>query len=253
MFDLIAGNTRHGFHDPTATPTIISVAAHALIVLAIVVLPVLRATHVLPPVAPAMMAFFATPATAPPPPPPPPAPAAAAHPAPRPLPNTGKLAAPIDAPPEVRPESAIDAREGTAGVVGGVEGGVPGGVVGGIVGGIVSAVALPPPPPPPPPPPAPAQAGPVRIGGIITAPALLHRVEPVYPNIAVAAKLGGVVILEATVGTDGCVESVRVLRSRGFLDASAIQALKQWRYSPLILDGVPVSFVLTVTFSFSVQ
>ena len=257
MFDLIAGNARHGFHDPTATPTIISVVAHALIVLAIVVLPVLRATQVLPPVVPTVMAFVAAPATAPPPPPPPPpppAPAAAAHPSPQPIPSAGKLAAPIDAPLEVRPESAIDAREGTAGVVGGVEGGVPGGVVGGIVGGIVSAVAPPPPPPPPPPPtPPPAHAEPVRIGGIITAPALLHRVEPVYPNIAVTAKLGGVVILEATVGTDGCVESVRVLRSRGFLEAAAIEALKQWRYSPLILDGVPVSFVLTVTFSFSVQ
>ena len=261
MFDLIAGTKPHGFHDPTAKPTIISVIAHAFVMFAVVVLPLMRATQELPSVVPSMLAFVAMPATAAPPPPPPPPPlasATAAHAAPPTLPNTGKLAAPIEAPPDVRPESAFVAREDTAGVAGGVEGGVPGGVVGGIVGGIVSAGPPPPPPPPPPPaptppPPPPVHAGPVRIGGIITAPALIHRVEPVYPNLAVAAKVGGVVILEATVGTDGCVESVRVLRSRGFLDAPAIEALKQWRYSPLVLDGTPVSFILTVTFSFSVQ
>jgi len=62
------------------------------------------------------------------------------------------------------------------------------------------------------------------------------------------------VILEATVGTDGCVESVRVLRSRHpFLDRAAVDALKQWQYSPLVLNGIATPFVLTVTFNFSVQ
>jgi protein TonB len=93
----------------------------------------------------------------------------------------------------------------------------------------------------------------VRIGGQLTAPALLRRVEPVYPDLAANAQLTGLVILEATVGTDGCVDAVRVLRSRHpFLDRAAVEALKQWQYSPLVLNGIATPFVLTVTFNFSV-
>ena len=93
-------------------------------------------------------------------------------------------------------------------------------------------------PPLPAPLPAPAPApGPVRIGGQIKAPALLHRVEPVYPDVAVLAKLTGVVVLEATVGVDGKVMAVRVLQSRGPLDRAAIDSVKQWQYSPLVLNG----------------
>ena len=128
---------------------------------------------------------------------------------------------------------------------------MPGGVTGGVVGGILSST---PPPPPPPPPPAPVPRAPVRIGGQITAPALLHRVEPTYPEMAQFAQLSGMVILEAVVGTDGCVESVRILRSRHLLlDKASEEALLQWRYSPLVLNGIPTSFVLTVTFNFSVK
>ena len=108
---------------------------------------------------------------------------------------------------------------------------------------------------PPPPPPAPATRAPVRIGGQITAPALLHRVEPMLSRRRVqVAQLSGIVILEAVVGTDGCVESVRILRSRHLLlDKASEEALLQWRYSPLVLNGIPTPFVLTVTFNFSVQ
>ena len=93
---------------------------------------------------------------------------------------------------------------------------------------------------------------PVRIGGQIMAPALLHRVEPIYPAIAAAAQVTGLVILEAVVAADGCVQSVKVLRSRHpLLDKAAVNALEEWRYSPLVLNGIPTPFVLTVTFSFS--
>ena len=129
-----------------------------------------------------------------------------------------------------------------------MEGGVEGGVLGGIVGGLPGGVVAPAPPPPPPEP-----RGPVHIGGQITAPALVKRVEPIYPEIAASAQVAGLVILEATVGADGCVESVRVLRSRHpFLDKASIDALKQWQYSPLMLNGIRTPFVLTVTFTFSV-
>jgi protein TonB len=132
----------------------------------------------------------------------------------------------------------------------GVEGGLAGGVAGGIVGGLIAAPPLPPPPPPPLPP---APKEPVRIGGAIQSPALVKRVEPIYPDIAVMAKVGGTVILEAIVNDRGKVESVRVLRSVRFLDQSAIEAVRQWEYSPLVLNGIPTRFILTVTLRFRTE
>ncbi|MEQ1911473.1 MAG: energy transducer TonB, partial [Vicinamibacterales bacterium] len=84
-------------------------------------------------------------------------------------------------------------------------------------------------------------------------PVQVKRVEPTYPDLALVAKITGMVILEATVSTDGTVESVRVLRSVKFLDQAAVDAVKQWRYSPLVLNGVPTPFVLSVSLSFSVK
>ena len=67
-------------------------------------------------------------------------------------------------------------------------------------------------------------------------------------------QITGLVILEAVVDKTGCVESIKVLRSRHpLLDNAAIDALRQWQYAPLVLNGTPVSFVLTVTFNFSIQ
>jgi len=91
----------------------------------------------------------------------------------------------------------------------------------------------------------------VRIGGELQAPALVERVEPEYPPIAIQAQVQGIVILEAVVGHNGRVEDVRVLRSIPLLDKAAITAVRQWRYSPLLLNGTPERFVLTVTVSFS--
>jgi protein TonB len=196
-----------------------------------------------------MMAFVASPVAPPPPPPPPPPKAAPRAPEAKPQPTavSNPDAAPIEAPAAITPEPLF-AGSGEGGIEGGVEGGIAGGTLGGIVGGLVDA---PPPPPPPPAPPAPQQ--PVRIGGQISAPELLRRVEPVYPDIAVMAKVTGTVILEAMVATDGTVESVKVLRPVKFLDGAAIDAVKQWRYKPLILNGMPVPFVLTVTLTFSIK
>ena len=114
-----------------------------------------------------------------------------------------------------------------------------------------SSAALPTCQPPPPPPPAPR--APVRTGGQIQAPALVKRVPPVYPPLAVNANVQGVVILEATVGRDGRVEGVEVLRSVPLLDRAAIDAVRQWVYAPLLLNGQAERFILTVTVSFSLS
>jgi protein TonB len=249
MFDLISGGPRHPFHDPTPAPVVASIVGHAVVLTLVVVLPLAYATDRLPKV-PTMMAFVAPPPVPPPPPPPPVPVRAAEKPAPsRPqaAPTTGTFTIPLDAPSGIIPEPPAAMYGGEGGVEGGIEGGVAGGIVGGLV------AAPPPPPPPPAAPPAPKPVVPVRIGGNISAPALVKRVEPVYPDLALMAKVGGMVILEAVVNTDGSVESVRVLRSVKFLDNAAIDAVRQWKYSPLILNGVPTPFVLTVTLNFRTE
>ena len=249
MFELISGGPRHPFHDRTIAPQVVSMAVHGTILSAAILLPLLLASEKLP-VVPTMMAFVASPVEPPPPPPPAPPKAAARAPEAKVMarPEANAAAAPILAPTEITPEPMLRGDE-TFGVEGGVEGGLEGGTIGGIVGGLVDA----PPPPAPPPPPPPAPRDPVRIGGQISAPELLHRVEPVYPEFAVLAKVTGTVILEAVVAPDGTVQSVKVLRGVKLLDGAAIEAVKQWRYKPLILNGVPTRFVLTVVLTFSIK
>jgi protein TonB len=246
MFDLITGQARH-LPRHQGVPIVVSTTAQVLVGALVLAVPYLYVTEQLPEI-PSMMAFVAAPPPPPPPPPPPaPAPKTAAKPETPPI-KPGQLRAPVEAPPAVAPEPVATSGS-EEGVYGGVEGGVPGGVYGGVVGGIPDVV----PPPPPPPPPAQSR-GPVRIGGQLKAPELVQRVDAEYPGIALAAQMEGLVILEAVVGEAGNVEEARVLRSAGFagvLDRAALAAVRQWRYSPLLLNGRPTRFVLTVTMSFS--
>lgn len=150
-------------------------------------------------------------------------------------------AAPVEAPKAIIPETPAPVAV-SQGVPGGVAGGVPGGVMGGVVGGI-------PAPPPPPPPP----AAPVRVGGNIKTPTKTKNVPPIYPPIAQSARVSGVVIIEATIGTDGRVKDAKVLRSIPLLDQAALDAVKQWQFTPTLLNGVPVPVIMTVTVNFTLQ
>jgi protein TonB len=116
-----------------------------------------------------------------------------------------------------------------------------------VQGGSLGIEAAPPPPPPPPP------AAPVRVGGNIQAPQKVHNVNPTYPSIAQSARVQGVVIIEAIIGPDGAVQEARVLRSIPLLDAAALDAVRQWRYTPTLLNGVPVPVIMTVTVNFTLQ
>jgi protein TonB len=78
-------------------------------------------------------------------------------------------------------------------------------------------------------------------------------VHPVYPAIAQSARVQGVVIVEATIGPDGKVQDARILRSIPLLDAAALEAVKQWEYTPTTLNGVPVPVIMTVTVNFTLQ
>ena len=243
MFDLITGSNQRPLRERAPASKVAAVTIHAGLLIVLFSIPLLRVEVPLPQL-PTIMAFVAPSPAAPPAAPPPPAPQRRNSPE---QPEGPVPSQSVTAPTLETSDVKAEPTAGNSGMAAesGVQGGAQGGTSGGIVGGLVSAQ------PPPPPPPAPA--APVRITGQMVAPALLHRVEPVYPAAASEAHLSGLVILEVVVDTQGRVESVKVLRSRHpWLDNAAIQALREWRYSPLVLNGNPTPFVLTVTFSFHV-
>jgi len=96
-----------------------------------------------------------------------------------------------------------------------------------------------------------ASAGALRVGGSIAVPKRIQNADPVYPELAKNAGVQGVVILEVTVGEDGAVSDARVLRSIPLLDTAALDAVKQWRYEPTLLNGVPRPVIMTVTVNFT--
>jgi protein TonB len=93
--------------------------------------------------------------------------------------------------------------------------------------------------------------GVVRVGGSITEPRKLRHVAPIYPAAAQSAGVDGVVILEAIIAKNGSVQDVKVLRSVPLLDEAAIGAVRQWLFSPTLLDKVPVEVIMTVTVNFT--
>jgi len=210
-----------------------SILMHALLVAAVVAAP-LMAPGVLP-LPPAMMAFRAA-APLPPPPPPPRARTAA----PKALVDTTR-AVPIEAPSGIKPDAGLVAPD--EGPPEGVERGVPGSLPG-------SGLAVSPEPTPPPPP---ATTAPVRPGGDLRSPTRIKNVQPMYPAIAQAARVQGTVIVEAIIGTDGKVRDARVLRSIPLLDQAALDAVRQWEYTPSRLNGVPVPVLMTVTVTFTLR
>jgi protein TonB len=220
-----------------------SLMVHAVLIVLVVLIPILT-YNALPAPGEGTRAFFVAPSEAAPPPlPPPPPPAgvrslAKTPAAPTPPPGAN-FVVPVEVPDVIKPEDGID-----LGVPGGVPGGVEGGVTGGVLGGIVGGIPTPAPPPPP-------KA--VRVGGQIKAPKIIKVVQPVYPDLAVQARLTAVIILEALVETNGQVKSVSVLRGAPLFDDAAIAAVKQWRYQPLLLNGVPTEFSLTVTVKFNLN
>jgi TonB family protein len=94
---------------------------------------------------------------------------------------------------------------------------------------------------------------PLRVGGDIRPPLKVVHVVPVYPALAAAARVQGSVVLDCVIDEDGHVASVTVLRSQPLLEAAAVDAVRQWRYRPTLLNGVRVSVLLTVTVDFRLR
>jgi protein TonB len=254
----VATRKRTGYHSPLLFQSLLltepehhagrktatfatSLALHTALVVAIAVLPLLFYDSI--PSQEALKAFFVQPLEVVPPPPPPPPPPANARIVVKRAPSVElkqtQFVAPIEVPAEIQPEESLDLGvEG--GVVGGVEGGVPGGVVGGVVGGLPQGTAPPP------------QVA-VRVGGQIKEPRKLKNVDPMYPDLARVARVQGVVVLECLISPQGKVTDVKVLSSIALLDQAAIDAVRQWRYTPTLLNGVPVPVIMTVKVNFQLQ
>jgi TonB family protein len=97
------------------------------------------------------------------------------------------------------------------------------------------------------------QYKPVRIGGGLKTPMKIRDVKPVYPPIAQSARVQGVVILEVLIDTAGYVADARILRSIPLLDQAAYDSVKQWEFTPSLLNGLPTPVVMTVTVNFVLQ
>lgn len=195
----------------------------------------------------------------PPPPPPPPPPAAAPIKAVRVIPkqfDAGRLMAPKVIPKEIAmiKEDELPPVSGAVGVVGGIPGGVPGGTPGGVIGGIISSVPQAAPPPPPvvaaPKPVAPQR---IRVGGNVQQAKLLNQPKPVYPPLAKQARIQGTVRFNAIIGRDGAIANLQVVSGHPLLVPSALEAVRQWKYQPTLLNGEPVEVVTQIDVNFTLQ
>ena len=209
-----------------------SIVAHAIAVCAAIIAPLL-ATDELP--APRTATEFVEVVPIAPPPPPPPAPRRTTPPTAPPRADAAPLLVPDGVAPELPVETANDAPP------------VDGGII--TFGSCDTCGSVDVVPPPPPPPPTPI----VHVGGDIKPPRKVVDVAPVYPPLARAARVEGLVILEAVIAEDGSVRDIRVLRSVQLLDGAAEEAVRQWRFTPTLLNGQPVPVVMTITVAFTLR
>jgi TonB family protein len=91
----------------------------------------------------------------------------------------------------------------------------------------------------------------MRVEGI-QPPRKTRHVPPVYPPIALAARVQGIVIIEATIDAKGSVTNPRVIRSIPLLDAAALEAVRQWEFTPTYLNGIAVPVIMTLTVNFTI-
>jgi protein TonB len=99
--------------------------------------------------------------------------------------------------------------------------------------------------------PTPRPIGPAHISSGVAAGLLIQKVLPTYPPIARAARVEGTVALQAVISKFGTIENLRVVGGPTMLQQSAIDAVKQWRYRPYMLDGDPVEVETTINVIFS--
>ena len=236
-----------------ASATVFSLLFQCSLVGVLLLIPLLF-TEVLP--RQQLMTFLAAPPP-PPPPPPPAAPEAASRKVVKVASDisNGQLRTPTRIPKKVQIIKEDDAPPpvmATGGVVGGVPGGIPGGQLGGVIGGIVSSTSsLAAVPKLAPKVVTPMQR--VRISQGVTKGLLTYRIEPSYPTLAREARIHGEVVLTALIDKDGNIENLQVVSGHPMLAPAAINAVRQWRYKPYLLNGQPVEVETTITVNFELR
>ena len=186
---------------------------------------------------------------APPPPPPPPPPAAAPVKVVKVIQTdivNGQLRTPTKIPKKIemiKEEEAPPPVMASAGVVGGVPGGVPGGSMGGVIGSVLSSTPVA----------VPKIATPqrVRVSAGVTQGLLVKRVQPNYPPLARQARIQGSVVLQAQISKTGDIENLQLISGHPMLAPAAIEAVKQWKYRPYLLNGEPVEVETQVQVNFT--
>jgi len=194
-------------------------------------------------------AMLSTMLVAPPPPPPPPPPPAAVvkvkpqvH-----LMQNNQLVAPKVIPKEVKIiKEEAEPDPSAMGMSGGVPGGVAGGSMAGVLGGVIGGAGGGPPPPKP------TQSR-IRQGGAVQNALLVNKVQPVYPPLARQTRAAGTVRLHAIIAKDGSVQQLEVLSGHPLLVQAALDAVRQWRYRPTLLNGEPVEVDTTIDVIFSLN
>jgi protein TonB len=180
---------------------------------------------------------------APPPPPPPPPPAAPQIQHVQKVSEIvdGSLRAPTKIPKQVKMIEEDAAPPPSSGVMGGVVGGVPGGSAGGVIGGIIGSAA---------PPPKVATPQKLKISSGVIEGLKLNAPNPQYPQMARIAHIQGDVILQATISKTGTVENLRGVSGHPILIQAALDAVRQWKYKPYVLNGEPVEVETTIKVQF---
>ena len=158
----------------------------------------------------------------------------------------GELRTPTKIPQKVKMIKEDEAPPPTmaaTGVVGGVPGGVPGGSMGGVIGSILSTTPVA----------VPKIATPqrVRVSSGVSQGLLIRKVPPTYPPLARQARIQGVVVLQAQISKEGNIENLQLISGHPMLAPAAIEAVKQWKYKPYLLNGEPVEVDTQVQVNFT--
>ena len=191
-----------------------------------------------------LMTFLVAP---PPPPPPPPPPAMATVKVVKMQSElvNGQLRTPTKIPKNVQMIKEEEAPPDLGGS--GVPGGIPGGYgssSGGVIGGIVNSTAA-----------IPKQVVPqrIRVSQGVSTGLLIRKVTPNYPPLAKQARIQGQVVLQAEISKDGTIQNLQLISGHPMLAPAAIEAVRQWRYKPYLLNGEPVAVETQVVVNFSLS
>jgi protein TonB len=243
MFEDSLIESGNRFKTKRLSTTILSFVLQVLLICILILIPLIY-TDALPKTQ--LMTFLVAP---PPPPPPPPPPAAAPVKVvkmqsemvngqlrtPTKIPNKVQMIKEDEAPPDL----------GAGGVPGGVPGGIPGGSAGGVIGGIISSTPVA----------VPKVATPqrVRVSSGVSTGLLIKKVTPNYPQLAKQARIQGSVVLQAEISKEGTIQNLQLISGHPMLAPAAIEAVKQWRYKPYLLNGEPVAVETQVVVNFSLS